>query len=484
MDVARQIEALIRARYSVIYIVSREEERVEQTLRTLGEKLRRAVFTWSATKGVLHEDGRGSGASTAGALQGLEFALGHHDPGIFVMRDLDAHLGDPLTQRKLRDVARAFRSAPKTLVILSPVLAIPPRLENDITVIDYPLPDHAAVAAILEGLTAQLRDHPSIRIDLDDEGREAMVRAAAGLTAFEAEDAFARAVILNGKLDRDDIATVLSAKQQIIRKSGVLEFCPVEQDLEAIGGLGALKDWLRKREKAFTDSAREFGLPEPRGVLLIGARGCGKSLTARAASSLWGLPLLRLDLGAVLSGTAGSPETSMRRATGLAETLAPCILWLTDLPRDLSDTARALGSLTTWLREKTLPVFVIATADDVTALPPGLMGTDCFDEVFFVDLPREDEREEIFRIHIARREREPARYDLPGLATEAEGFSGSEIERVVISALYDAFDRGGELAQEDLLANIHRTAPRSKTGAEALEALREWARARARPAST
>ncbi len=484
MDVARQIEALVRARYSVIYIVSREEERVEQTLRTLGEKLRRAVFTWSATQGVLHEDGRGSGASTSGALQGLEFALGQHDPGIFVMRDLDAHLGDPLTQRKLRDVANAFRTAPKTLVILSPVLAIPPRLASEITVIDYPLPDQAAVAAILEGLTAQLRDHPSIRIDLDDEGREAMVKAAAGLTASEAEDAFARAVILNGKLDRDDIATVLSAKQQVIRKSGVLEFCPVEEGMEAIGGLGALKDWLRKRGKAFTDSAREFGLPEPRGVLLIGARGCGKSLTARAASGLWLLPLLRLDLGAVLSGTAGSPEMSMRRATGLAETLAPCILWLTDLPQNLSDTARALGSLTTWLREKTRPVFVIATADDVSALPSGLMSAGCFDEVFFIDLPSADEREEIFRIHLARRERDPARYDLPGLATEAEGFSGSEIEQVVISALYDAFDCGGELAQEDLLANIHRTAPRSKTGAEALEALREWARARARPAST
>ncbi|HCA47118.1 MAG TPA: ATPase [Armatimonadetes bacterium] len=494
LDVARQIEVLIRARYSVIYIVSWEEERVEQTLRAVGEKLDKNVFTWTVTQGMLHADGRGSGASTGSAVQGLEFALAQQDPAIFIMRDFDTTLNDPIVERKLRDVAKAFRSSYKTLVILSPVLTIPPHLEKEITVIDYPLPDEAALGELLDALIAQLRDHPTIHVDLTDETREGILKAALGLTATEAEDAFAKAVILNGKLDRDDIGLIVSEKQQVIRKSGILEYYEAEEQIATVGGLGALKEWLQKRGKAFSEKARAFGLPEPRGVLLIGVQGCGKSLSAKAVSGLWHLPLLRLDLGSVFSGIVGSSEMNMRRAMRLAESVSPCILWLDELEKGFSGTrssdfsdagvaARVFGSFITWLQEKTQPVFVIATANNISALPPELMRKGRFDEIFFIDLPRQDEREEIFRIHIARRERDPERYNLRALAEEAEGFSGSEIEQVVISALYDAFDRAGELSQEDLMANIGNTVPLSQTRAEEIEALRDWARDRARPAS-
>ncbi|MGI5818991.1 MAG: AAA family ATPase [Armatimonadota bacterium] len=494
MDVSRQIDVLIRARYSILYIVSWEEDRVERTLRQIAQKRDKTMFTWSVTEGMVVGGGGGTDPSTTGAMAALEFALEQKGPAIFVMRDFDRFLEDARVARKLRDVARAFRASYKTLVIVSPVLTIPPHLEKDVTVIDYPLPDEEALSGLLQGIVDQVADNPNIRIELTDEQREAVVKAALGLTASEAEDAFAKAVVLNGRLGPEDIEVVLTEKEQIIRKSGILEFHSADERFAAIGGLEALKEWLLKRGKAFSEKARAFGLPQPRGALLIGVQGCGKSLSAKAVSGLWHLPLLRLDVGSVFSGVVGSSEQNMRRAMRLAESIAPCILWLDELEKgfagiqsssfsDAGTTARVFGSFITWLQEKTAPVFVIATANDISALPPELMRKGRFDEIFFIDLPTAVEREEIFRIHVAKRDRDPAGFDLAELARVAEGFSGSEIEQVVISALYDAFDRGAEVSQDDLVENIRNTVPLSATRAEDITALRDWAENRARPAS-
>lgn len=494
MDVGRQIDVLVRARYSILYIVSWEEDRAERALRAIAEKREKKLFTWSVTDGMVEAGERSGGKATTGAVAALEFALEQRGPAIFVMRDFDPFLDDPRVIRKLRDVARAFRASYKTLVIISPVLTIPPHLEKDITVIDYPLPDAEELTKLLQGIIDQVKDNPNVRIELGDEGREALVNAALGLTASEAEDAFAKAVVMNGRLDAEDVDVVLAEKQQIIRKSGILEYHPADEHFAAIGGLNALKSWLLKRGKAFSEKARAFGLPQPRGALLIGVQGCGKSLSAKAVAGLWHLPLLRLDVGSVFSGLVGSSEQNMRRAMRLAESISPCILWLDELEKgfagtqsssfsDSGTTARVFGSFITWLQEKTEPVFVIATANDISLLPPELMRKGRFDEIFFIDLPTEAERAEIFRIHITKRGRDPEQYDLVTLAGEADGFSGSEIEQVVISALYDAFDRGEELAQEDLVANIRNTVPLSETRAEDISALRQWAEDRARPAS-
>ena len=494
MDVSKQIDVLIRARYSIIYVVSWEEDRVERALHEIAEKREKTMFTWTVTQGMVEVGGSGSAKSTTGAIEALEFAMEHHDPAVFVMRDFDPFLDDARVERKLRDVARAFRSSYKTLVIISPVLTIPAHMEKDVTVIDYPLPDQEGLAGLLQGIMDQVKDNPNIRIELDEEGREGIIKAALGLTASEAEDAFAKAVVLNGCLGNEDIEVVLSEKQQVIRKSGILEYYSADERFTAIGGLEALKEWLLKRGKAFSEKARAFGLPQPRGLLLIGVQGCGKSLSAKAVSGLWHLPLLRLDVGSVFSGVVGSSEQNMRRAMRLAESISPCILWLDELEKgfagtkssDFSDagtTARVFGSFITWLQEKTAPVFVIATANDISSLPPELMRKGRFDEIFFIDLPTESEREDIFRIHIAKRDREPGRFDLAALAAQAEGFSGSEIEQVVISALYDAFDRESELSQEDLIENIRNTVPLSATRAEDINELRDWAQSRARPAS-
>ncbi|MFO8079101.1 MAG: AAA family ATPase [Armatimonadota bacterium] len=495
MDVQKQIDVLIRARYSILYIVSWEEDRVEKTLQAIAEKRDKTMFTWSVTEGMVEIDGRGTDPSTTGGVAALDFALEQKDPAIYVLRDFDQFMEDARVGRKLRDVAREFRSSYKTLVIVSPVLKIPEHLTKDISVIDYPLPDEEALASLLQRIIDQVKDNPNISIELDDEEREAVIKAALGLTASEAEDAFAKAVVLDGRLGPEDIEVVLTEKEQIIRKSGILEFYPATERFATIGGLDALKTWLSKRGKAFSEKARTFGLPQPRGALLIGVQGCGKSLSAKAVASLWHLPLLRLDVGSVFSGIIGSSEQNMRRAMRLAESIAPCILWLDELEKgfagmessgftDAGTSSRVFGSFITWLQEKTAPVFVIATANDISSLPPELMRKGRFDEIFFIDLPTKAEREEIFRIHLEKRDRDPAQFDPAQLAVEAEGFSGSEIEQVVISALYDAFDRGEDLSQDDLVENIHNTVPLSATRAEDITALRNWAENRARPASS
>jgi SpoVK/Ycf46/Vps4 family AAA+-type ATPase len=322
--------------------------------------------------------------------------------------------------------------------------------------------------------------------------REAIIEAALGLTADEAENAFSKCLV---KARRFDIDVILAEKEQIIRKSRVLEFHRAAEQFSDIGGLDQLKEWLRKRQAAFSRQAREFGLPESKGILLIGVPGCGKSLTAKAVSSLWKLPLLRLDMGRVFEGLVGSSEENARQAIRMAEAIAPSILWIDELEKgfagtqssnfsDAGTTARVFGTFVTWLQEKTSPVFVISTANNISALPPELLRKGRFDEIFFVDLPKKKEREEIFGIHLRKRRRDPASFDLDKLAAASEGFSGSEIEQAIISALFDAFDEQRDLTTDGVLVSLRETITLSQTMEEEIHTLRQWALARARMAST
>lgn len=490
-----QMDVLIRARYSILYVVSWEEDRVEKTIAEIAKKREKKLYTWTITRGLIEQGEGQSDPTTSDPLKALDFIMEADDSALFILRDFDPFLDDPVVERKLRDVAHALRASYKTLIIVSPVLKIPSHLEKDVTVLDYTLPGPAELGKLLDNIIAQVSDNPNIRIELDEQGREQVVKAALGLTASEAENVFAKALVLNSALDLGDIEVVLAEKEQIIRKSGILEFYSASEQFAEIGGLDSLKDWLMKRGKAFSEAARKFGLPEPKGCLLIGVQGCGKSLSAKAVAGLWHLPLLRLDVGSVFAGVVGSSEQNMRRAIRLSESIAPCILWLDELEKgfagtqsssfsDAGTTARVFASFITWLQEKTCPVFVIATANDISALPPELMRKGRFDEIFFVDLPSKAEREEIFRIHVAKRNRDPGEFDLAELAQVSAGFSGAEIEQAVISGLYDAFDQERQLTQEDLVRNIKNTVPLSATRKEDIDALREWADTRARPAST
>jgi SpoVK/Ycf46/Vps4 family AAA+-type ATPase len=321
------------------------------------------------------------------------------------------------------------------------------------------------------------------------------VQACLGLTEKEADNAIAKAIILaRGRLDGDAIGAVTAEKQQIIRKSGLLEFYDSSEQMGSVGGLKVLKEWLRKRVRAFNDDARAFGLPEPKGILLVGVQGGGKSLVAKAVANSWRLPLLRMDVGRLFASLVGSSEENLRGAIKLAESIAPVVLWVDEIEKgfagvssssasDAGTAARVFGSFITWLQEKQAPVFVIATANDVSKLPPELVRKGRFDEIFFVDLPDVGERSDIWQIHLLKRNRDPSQFDQHTLAMASEGLSGAEIEQAVIAGLYEAFDQGRPLTMDDLLAVLQETIPLSRMMEEEIAALRGWAKQRARSAS-
>ena len=322
-----------------------------------------------------------------------------------------------------------------------------------------------------------------------------MVQACLGLTESEASNAVAKAIVqAGGRLDGDAIEAVTGEKQQIIRKSGLLEFYASSEQLGSVGGLEILKEWLRKRVRAFGDDARAFGLPEPKGILLVGVQGCGKSLVAKSVANSWRLPLLRLDVGRLFASLVGSSEENLRSAIKVAESIAPVVLWVDEIEKgfsgvgssnvsDAGTAARVFGSFITWLQEKQAPVFVIATANSVAHLPPELVRKGRFDEIFFVDLPDLQERRAIWEIHLLKRNRDPAQFDLHQLALASDGLSGAEIEQAVIAGLYEAFDQNRPLQMDDLLDVLQETVPLSRMMDEEIAGLRAWAQQRARQAS-
>ncbi|MGD2175481.1 MAG: AAA family ATPase [Candidatus Brocadiaceae bacterium] len=502
MEQTREVETLIRARYPIVYVVTWEEGRVTDQIGRIAKERDKQVYEWSVTTGLVpagtsiqsqkHRD-----AATRDPLTALDTVIDEVEPAIYVLKDFHHFLNDSNINvvRRLREIAQNLKHSYKTVIILSPVLEIPLDLEKDVTVVDFDLPGTAEFAALLSRIEKEVADNPKVEVDLDAEAREKLVKAALGLTLTEAENVFAKALVTSRRLDAGQVEHVFAEKRQIIRKSGLLEYCDPQEKLEDVGGLDVLKDWLRKRSVAFADEARQFGLPAPRGVLLLGIQGCGKSLTAKAIGRLWNVPLLRFDVGRVFGSLVGSSEENMRRAIKVAESVSPAILWIDEIDKafarqsgravtDGGTASRVFGTFVTWLAEKTAPVFVVATANDISALPPELMRKGRLDEIFFVDLPYEPERREIFRIHLAKRGRDPDEFDLDELAAHSEGLSGAEIEESIVSALFDVFYRQEELSTEALLEGLSQTVPLSKTMQEEIGTLRKWAEGRARNATS
>ena len=497
-----ELETLVRARYPLIYIVAWEERRVETLLHSIAARRDKRLFVWTCTEGVQACDGTGqmvpADPAARDPLQALDFVQNCREAAIFLLKDFHPYIDDtrptpgtPVVTRKLRDLARVLKESHKTLVLLSPVLRFPAELEKDITVVNYGLPSLEELDQSLNVVINSVERRSALRLGLDPQTRERVLKAAQGLTLAEAENAFARSLIVTRRLDVD---LVIAEKEQLIRRSRILEYYRAPEVFEDVGGMDELKAWLRTRALAFSASAREFGLPEPRGILLLGVQGGGKSLVAKAVASFWQLPLIKLDLGKVFSELVGSSEENMRAALATAESIAPAILWLDELDKglagvasshrsDAGTAARVFGSFLTWMQEKTSPVFVIATANNVGSLPPEALRKGRFDEIFFVDLPTEQERREIFAIHILKRRRDPELFDLDRLATAAAGLSGAEIEQAVIGGLYDAFEAGRDLTNADILHSLQGSIPLSQTMREEIGALRDWARTRARPAS-
>jgi len=498
----QELDVLIRARYPIIYIETWEEERVEKTLRDIAKRREKDFYIWTVTDGLARGDldsakTTGKANKTTDPVVALDSLIDHVQPAIYLLKDFHRFTEENRNNlsiiRKLRDVAHHFRDSYKTLVIVAPATRIAAELSKDVTVMQYALPTIDDFSRLLDRIVEDVKDNPRVKIDLSAEDRDRLLNAARGLTLKEAENVFAKTLVLNGHLNAADISLIFGEKQQIIRKSGLLEYYEAQETIKHVAGLENLKSWLSKRTIALTAEAAQFGLPAPRGVLLLGVQGCGKSLCAKAVSALWEQPLLRFDLGRLFSGLVGSSEENVRSAIHVAESVAPAILWIDEIDKALAGSsggggdggtsARVFGTLLTWLSEKTAPVFVIATANNIANLPPELLRKGRFDEIFFVDLPNCRERAEILRIHLLKRHWNADEFDLNYLAEISEGFSGAELEEAVISALFDVFSEKQSLTTDYLKQAILATVPLSKTMNEELARLRSWASGRARMAS-
>ena len=493
----QELDTYIRARYPLLWVVTPEEKRALEEIDSLAQAHKKRLLVWSVTTGLVNPalpDRVDSSKRDPLAL--LTTILDDSESCIWVLRDFHPFLKEPTIVRRLREVSFGLQTqtVSKTVILLGPVLKIPPELEKEITVIDFNLPTESQIEAMLAQVIESAR-RGEIKINLDRRQRVRLVKACLGLTQAEAANAIAKAIIqAKGRLDSDAIEAVTAEKQQIIRKSGLLEFYASEEQLTGVGGLETLKEWLRKRVRAFGEEARAFGLPEPKGILLVGVQGCGKSLVAKSVANSWRLPLLRLDVGRLFASLVGSSEENLRTAIKVAESIAPVVLWVDEIEKgfsgvgssnvsDAGTAARVFGSFITWLQEKQAPVFVIATANSVEHLPPELVRKGRFDEIFFVDLPDAQERTAIWQIHIKKRNRNAAEFDPHTLAMASDGLSGAEIEQAVIAGLYEAFDRGRPLEMGDLLDVLQDTVPLSRMMAEEIDALRVWALQRARRAS-
>ena len=495
----KDLEHLVRARYSLLYLVTWEEDRARRLLIDLAEGLKKSLYEWSITDGLRSMDGSSQNnpdrRRTREPLAVLNEILQSDVSAIYVLKDFHCYLEAPEIVRQLRDLATALRRTRKTIIILSPVLKLPDELEKSVTILDLPLPSYGDLSALLDHTIGSAGTSRRFEVRLSPEERDRLIKAAQGLTMTEAENAFAHAIVLDKVLDANDIHAIAAEKRQVIRKSGVLEFYDVTAGLAGVGGMDILKDWLSKRVRAFTDEARRYGLPQPKGILLMGVQGCGKSLLAKTIAASWSLPLIRMDMSRIFEGYIGSSEQNMRKAVQVSESVAPVVLWIDEIEKafsgvggsgssDSGTTARVVGTFLTWIQEKTAPVFVVATANDVQDLPPELLRKGRLDEIFFVDLPRAKERGDIFAIHLRRVGRDPAKFDLEALALASESFSGAEIEQAIISAMHDSFFANREVETKDVLQAIKETVPLATTMRERIDELRTWSRDRARPVSS
>ena len=492
---ADTLRTYIKAGYPILYLVTAEEDRAIDLVGNalaVPEMVHRKLYVWSCCRGLCTVDMKPLDRNTVDPKRVLPFLLEFAEPGVFILEDFhffvdERSTGSALAVRQLRDLVTPFKASRKTVILLSSVLKIPPELEKDITVLDLEMPGEEELAAVLDETVEQMRDNARVEINIGGDGRERIVKALCGLTRSEAENALAKVVVTHSRIDAADVDMLLGEKEQIIRKSGMLEYYPSPDKFGAIGGLDNLKRWLRKRGRGFSEAAREFGLPNPKGLLLLGVPGCGKSLTAKAVAAEWSMPLLKFDLGKVFAALVGQAEENMRRALKMAEAVAPCVLWIDEIEKGLAGsrggsgdsgvTQRVFGTLLTWMEETQKQVFTIATANEIKALPPELLRKGRFDEIFFIDLPTRRERETILAIQIAKHRRDFKDFDVARHAKASEGFSGAELEQVVVSALYAAFAENERARLEDrhLEAAIREMVPLSESMAVAIGILREGA---------
>jgi ATP-dependent 26S proteasome regulatory subunit len=518
MTTLERLKVLINSSTPIVVMETVEEVRAVRMVRLACSDLNLATFEWTIASGlarsgtVTHEPqfedalppGGYSPAHRTDAEQNSKAIYNSQDPAqmlgnleavsieaTFILKDFHRHLEDPVVVRRLRDVAQKFSANRRTVIITGPHVAIPPELAGLVEFLDLALPDRQRLRQIVDETLARISKAHTVQRKLDAAGLEHLAASLLGLTEEEAERAISQAVVARYALSLDCVTDVLEAKKALLKRSEMLEFVDASNNMASVGGLENLKAWLAQRQDSWEADARQFGLDPPKGVIILGVQGCGKSLCARAIAGEWNLPLVKFDTAAVYDKYIGETEKRIQKVFKVAEGLAPCVLWIDELEKvfagsgpdsasaDAGVSSRLLASFLSWMQERKSPVFVAATCNNVTMLPPELIRKGRFDDLFFVDLPNTAERKQIFSIQLTKRKRSPADYDLDRVATAAKGFSGAEIESVVQTALYAAYSRKQELATDDLLTAISSTVPLSTTRAEEIAELRAWAKTRA-----
>ena len=502
-DVFQKLILMIRAYYPVLYLHSYEYYRTKQKIKGIVELLRREgkkvnYYQWDCVYGlvqILPDKTEKRIERMQNPLEVLAYILNSKKSGeknIFVLDDINNHIDRDEVKLMFRKIAEATNNNTHA-IILSSIYRLPAELEKYITVLQIPLPKRNELGEVLDIVAKQSK------VELKTNLRNRLIDAALGMTSMEADLAYCLASVKDGFDDKSPF-TVSSEKEQIIRKSGILDYFPKNESLKDVGGMENLKEWLKKRQLAYDKEARDWGLKEPKGLLLLGVPGCGKSLIAKSIASSWNMPLLRLDVGKVFQGIVGSSEDNIRKAIATAEAVAPCVLWIDEIEKGLSGvqssgatdggvTSRIFSTILTWMQEKTAPVFVVATANNINQLPPELLRKGRFDEIFFVDLPSQKEKENIFSIHLQKNRQNVSSFALDILAQKAEGFNGAEIEECVKEAMFTAYVESQEsniapkLQMIHILDAIKNTVPLSKTMEKQITDLRKFAVSRAKNAS-
>ena len=524
-DVVERLKVLINSSTPIVIMETVEETRALQLVRTASADLNMVVFEWTIADGLTRSGSNSPALPSGVALQARINAARHaadpdapdsrhtaiyntQDPvqalanletitleAVFVLKDFHRHMEDPVVVRRLRDVGQKFSANRRTVIITAPAITVPPELASLVEFLDLPLPDRQRLRQIIDETLARLSKTHTFQRKLDGMGLDAMANNLRGLTEEGAERAISQTLVARYGLCAETVTDVLESKKELLRRSEMLDFVEVSDTMANIGGLDNLKHWLAQRRGAWEDEARAFGLEPPRGMIILGVQGCGKSMCARAVAGEWKLPLVKFDTAAVYDKYVGETEKRIQKVFQVAEGLAPCVLWIDELEKvfagsgpdsasaDAGVSSRLLAAFLSWMQDRKAPVFVAATCNNVTALPPELIRKGRFDELFFVDLPNQAERKQIFAIQLAKRKRNPADFDLNRVTTAADGYSGAEIESVVQTALYAAYSQKYPVTTQALLDALSGTVPLSTTRAEEIEALRAWARTRAVPAS-
>ncbi|WP_019505356.1 AAA family ATPase [Pleurocapsa sp. PCC 7319] len=476
MAFEQKLDIYLRSRFTLIVLVSTEEERALHSVKQVCDRAKRPCLGWDVADGFQAITNWSVSIPTAhdpfSALKQIEQA---DSDGLFVLKDFHDCWSNPQFKRKLRSVAQKLKFSKKSILITVPSVKIPLELRDETVIIEFPLPETNELETVLQ----RLSQTPGVRVNLTKLGREKLVQAALGLTAAQAQRVFTKAIVSDGVLDDRDINLVIEEKKQIIRESQALEFYTIHETPRDVGGLAVLKEWLRLRKCVFSQAARNYGLPAPKGIALIGISGTGKSLAVKMISSIWRLPLLHLELGSLLGSLIGESAARTQRALQLAERVAPCILWIDEIEkafggRDDGVSKRLLGTILIWMQNKTAPCFVVATANNISNLPPELLRKGRFDEIFFLDLPTVTERQEILNAHLSKRNRLPKDFDVAMLARQSEGYVGAEIEQAIIDGMYFGFNQGREFTTKDISHALKRQVPLSVSQQETITELRNW----------